>query len=187
MIQGLPRKEGSDALQVLEPSLPPRHGIDLETRIDDLQSTLDELVKGNAASPQGVSQHSGRGSQGWPISFAAPSAEKLMPIITPDQQRDFEAARRKLEAVCLLWDAPWYVNTRETVEPEDCERVRWLLVRMGLARGTPGGSAVADLARRGYAISALIPWTARVGRLAGRVPGRGVAGGGQRELRRRPG
>ena len=63
-----------------------------------------------------------------------------MPIITPDQQRDFEAARRKLEAVCLLWDAPWYVNTRETVEPEDCERVRWLLVRMGLARGTPGGA-----------------------------------------------
>ena len=85
-----------------------------------------------------------------------------MPIITPDQQRNFEAARRKLEALCLLCDAPWYANARETAEPEDCERARWLLVKMGLARGTPGGGAVAELARRGYAICALIPWTARV-------------------------
>jgi hypothetical protein len=37
-----------DDLQVSEPSLTSRDGIDLETRVDDLQRTFDELIKGNA-------------------------------------------------------------------------------------------------------------------------------------------
>lgn len=39
------------------------------------------------------------------------------------------------------------------------ERVRWLLVAMGLARGTPGGRAVADVARHGYVVipTSIIP------------------------------
>jgi hypothetical protein len=85
-----------------------------------------------------------------------------MPIITPDQQREFEAARRALEALCHLRRDPWHYYPSELADPELAERVRWLLIRMGLARGTPGGEAVARLARHGYAICSRIPWRERV-------------------------
>lgn len=75
--------------------------------------------------------------------------------ITPDQQRRFEAARRALEQMCpgrqrrrSDWlNANWY-----QASPRELERVRWLLVALGRARGTEGGEAVARLAERGYAV-----------------------------------
>jgi hypothetical protein len=76
--------------------------------------------------------------------------------ITPERQRRFEAARRALEQMCHVYpprksdllDARWH-----TVTPEEIERARWLMVSMGLARGTPGGAAIAALAERGYAVA----------------------------------
>jgi len=58
-------------------------------------------------------------------------------LINSDQQREFEAARRALEALCQLRDDPWHWHPSEAADPELAERVRWLLIRMGLARGTP--------------------------------------------------
>ena len=79
-----------------------------------------------------------------------------------DGQRAFESARRAAielgkglaEDDCPDWP-------RCVADPEVIERYRWLLVAMGTARATPGGLAIADLARRGYAIAArtsLRPW-----------------------------
>jgi hypothetical protein len=77
--------------------------------------------------------------------------------ITRERQRRFEAARRALEQMCPGrerrrgdWiNAGWYQPA-----PSDLERIRWLLVVMGRARGTEGGEAVARLAERGYAVTA---------------------------------
>jgi hypothetical protein len=78
--------------------------------------------------------------------------------MTPERQRRFEAARRALEQMCRLYpprrsdllDAWW-----ADVAPEEIERVRWLIAAMELARGTRGGAAIAALAERGYAVTAV--------------------------------
>lgn len=38
-------------------------------------------------------------------------------------------------------------------DPSVVERFRWLVVAMGVARGTPGGLAIADIARLGHVAS----------------------------------
>lgn len=38
-------------------------------------------------------------------------------------------------------------------DPCVVERFRWLVVAMGVARGTPGGLAIADIARLGYVVT----------------------------------
>lgn len=76
--------------------------------------------------------------------------------ITPERQRRFEAARRALEQMCPGRDrrfGDWIDAERGEPAPADLERVRWLLVAMGRARGTEGGAAVARLAERGYAVT----------------------------------
>lgn len=88
---------------------------------------------------------------------ARPSMEGVMPpnpgSIPPDRQRAFEAARRAAMALC-----PGHCGRRTRFhaiaagaeDPLVVERVRWLLVAMGVARGTPGGRAIAEIARLGY-------------------------------------
>jgi hypothetical protein len=75
--------------------------------------------------------------------------------IAPDQQRRFERARSALEAMCPGWDRQHRVRkTARLFEPDpaDLERVRWLLIAMGRARGAEGGRAIERLAKQGYAI-----------------------------------
>jgi hypothetical protein len=76
--------------------------------------------------------------------------------IAPHQQRAFEAARRAAMLLCRGYDRrpSRFRHHRDPEEdPETIERVRWLIVAMGLARGTPGGLAIAALARRGYVVA----------------------------------
>jgi hypothetical protein len=76
--------------------------------------------------------------------------------ITPEGQRRFEAARRALAQMCPGRErrrSDWINAEWAEVAPRDLERVRWLLVAMGRARGTKGGDAVARLAERGYAVA----------------------------------
>src|SRR5690606_16374967 len=73
----------------------------------------------------------------------------------PERQRRFDRAFREIErigrgragSVHEIGDVH-----RGAVEPAEVERVRWLLVAMAHARGTPGSLAIAALARRGYTI-----------------------------------
>ncbi|WP_111432064.1 hypothetical protein [Rhodobacteraceae bacterium DSL-40] len=51
-----------------------------------------------------------------------------------------EAVRRRDEEVCI----------RGKAIDEVVERYRWLIASLGVARATPGGDAIAALARRGY-------------------------------------
>ena len=75
----------------------------------------------------------------------------------PERQRRFDRAFREIErigrgragSVHEIGDVH-----RGAVEPAEVERVRWLLVAMAHARGTPGSLAIAALARRGYTIGA---------------------------------
>lgn len=72
-----------------------------------------------------------------------------------DRQRAFEFSRRaaiELGKGLAEGDGPDW--PRCVADPEVVETYRWLLVAMGTARGTPGGRAIADLARRGYALAA---------------------------------
>jgi hypothetical protein len=76
--------------------------------------------------------------------------------ITPARQRRFEAARRALEKMCpgrLRRRSDWFDADWAEAASSDLERVRWLLVAMGRARGTEGGEAIARLAERGYAVT----------------------------------
>lgn len=41
----------------------------------------------------------------------------------------------------------------EEGDPAVVERVRWLVVAMGVARGTPGGLAISNIARLGYVMT----------------------------------
>lgn len=41
---------------------------------------------------------------------------------------------------------------RYGVKPATIERNRWLIVALAAARGTPGGHAIAKLARHGYSL-----------------------------------
>lgn len=79
-----------------------------------------------------------------------------MQTISPERQRDFEAARRKLEALCANRGLR-LVHLLQPPPPETAERARLLLIRMGEARATAGGAAIAELARRGYAIPSFGP------------------------------
>lgn len=74
--------------------------------------------------------------------------------ISPDQQRAYERARRAAMALCpglLTPDSsrPWQTCI---VDSESIERYRFLIAAMGVARGTPGGLAIAALAHRGYVV-----------------------------------
>jgi hypothetical protein len=76
--------------------------------------------------------------------------------ITPEGQRRFEAARCALEQMCPGRErrrSDWMNAEWAEVAPRDLERVRWLLVAMGRARGTEGGEAIARLAERGYVVT----------------------------------
>jgi hypothetical protein len=86
------------------------------------------------------------------------------------QQQAFERARRELEALCHLrgWPKPARAPAR-AASIEVLERARMLLHRMGRARGTFGGRAVAELAARGYAVSRL-PFGLRHGPSSGVMP-----------------
>jgi hypothetical protein len=73
----------------------------------------------------------------------------------PDRQRRFDRAFRAIERHGRGWagtvSEPWGPHPF-VPEPAEVERVRWLVVAMAHARGTPGSRAIAALARRGYAI-----------------------------------
>jgi hypothetical protein len=76
----------------------------------------------------------------------------------PDRQRRFdrafaEIARLARGRACRLSD--WFAAPSVDFDPVEVERVRWLMVAMSRARGTPGSAAIARLAGRGYAISTL--------------------------------
>lgn len=77
-------------------------------------------------------------------------------IIDPNRQRVFEAARMKAIALSLAVRARdrdhVYEETGEA-RPETSERYRRLIIAMCVARSTPGGDAIAALARRGYILS----------------------------------
>lgn len=76
--------------------------------------------------------------------------------IAPHQQRAFEAARRAAVLLCPGYDrrpTRFRHGPDTELDPETIECVRWLVVAMGVARGTPGGLAVAAVARRGYAVA----------------------------------
>lgn len=76
--------------------------------------------------------------------------------IAPHQQRAFEAARRAATPLCPGYDrrpTRFRHGPGTELDPETIERVRWLVVAMGVARGTPGGLAVAAIARRGYFVA----------------------------------
>lgn len=85
---------------------------------------------------------------------AAPTPRPEAPVISPDRQRAFERARRAALALCPgLQRYAQPLNRRDcVVEPESIERYRLLIAAMGVARGTPGGDAVAALSRRGYVV-----------------------------------
>jgi hypothetical protein len=77
--------------------------------------------------------------------------------IPPERQRRFDCAFRALAALCPGREGRLSDFKRAGFvqsDPLDLERARWLLVAMGLARGTDGGMAIARLARRGYAVTA---------------------------------
>jgi hypothetical protein len=79
-----------------------------------------------------------------------------MQTMSPERQRAFEAARRKLEAQSD--DQGWHLMyLLLPPPPERTERARLLLIGMGEARATAGGAAVAELARRGHAIPSFGP------------------------------
>jgi hypothetical protein len=73
----------------------------------------------------------------------------------PERQRRFDRALREIERHCSgpvgrlhgVGEAP-----RIEIEPGEVERVRWLVIAMSVARGTPGSLVIGALARRGYAI-----------------------------------
>lgn len=75
--------------------------------------------------------------------------------IPPERQRAFEAARRAAMALCPGHGRRGSFHALEgRMDPLVVERVRWLVVAMGVARGTPGGVAVAGIARLGYVVTA---------------------------------
>jgi hypothetical protein len=85
---------------------------------------------------------------------AASGAGAAPSPVAIDRQRAFESARRAAIALgkgLAEDDGPDW--PRCVADPETIERYRWLLVAMGTARATLGGRAIADLARRGYAMA----------------------------------
>lgn len=75
-----------------------------------------------------------------------------LPLGHRDRQQRFERARHAAATLCQSLD-------REEVEPAMIERYCWLIVAMAIARGTPGGLAIAELARHGYILDIL--WAPR--------------------------
>jgi hypothetical protein len=74
--------------------------------------------------------------------------------ISPNQQRAYERARRAAMALCPGLLTPDSSRLWQTciVDSESIERYRLLIAAMGVARGTPGGLAIAALAHRGYVV-----------------------------------
>lgn len=75
-----------------------------------------------------------------------------LPLGHRDRQRAFERARHAATTLCQSLD-------RDEITPAMIERYRWLIVAMATARGTPGGLAIAELARRGFVLDIL--WAPR--------------------------
>jgi hypothetical protein len=76
--------------------------------------------------------------------------------IPPERQRRFDRAVKALADLCAGRERRLSHYKRApggSPDPLDLERARWLLVAMGLARGTDGGGAIAALARRGHAVT----------------------------------
>lgn len=76
--------------------------------------------------------------------------------IPPERQRRFDHAFRALAALCPGRErrlSDFKIARTMPSDRLDLERARWLLVCMGIARGTEGGSAIAGLARLGFAVS----------------------------------
>lgn len=94
--------------------------------------------------------------------------------IPRERQRAFESARRAAMSLCRGQDkGRYHLIGAEEEDPAVIERVRWLVVAMGVARGTPGGRAIAEIARLGYVVTRtpILPATGwRPGAL--RSPGR---------------
>lgn len=82
-----------------------------------------------------------------------------------DAQRRFEAARRDLMDLCAGrgWRTGlWTVKYDEAFGPREVERARWLVIALGVARGSSGGRAVAGHAHRGRAVlTASYAWPPR--------------------------
>lgn len=85
-------------------------------------------------------------------SAAIPTEIGALPLGHRDRQRAFERARLAATTLCQSLD-------RDEITPAMIERYRWLIVAMATARGTPGGLAIAELARRGYILDIL--WAPR--------------------------
>lgn len=90
---------------------------------------------------------------GWPANGSRLAHTEPLRV-SPDQQRAYERARRAAIALCsglLSPDSsrPWRTCV---VDPEEIERYRLQIAAMGVARGTPGGQAIAALAHRGYVV-----------------------------------
>lgn len=75
-----------------------------------------------------------------------------LPLGHRDRQRAFERARHRAATLCQSLD-------RDEITPAIIEQYRWLIIAMATARGTPGGLAIAELARRGYILDIL--WAPR--------------------------
>lgn len=86
------------------------------------------------------------------VSATIPTEIGALPLGHRDRQRAFERARHRAATLCQNLD-------RDEITSPMIERYRGLIVPMSTARGTPGGLAIAELARRGYILDIL--WAPR--------------------------
>jgi hypothetical protein len=73
----------------------------------------------------------------------------------PDRHRRFDRAFNEIARLCRGRAgrvSDWRVAHLVAIDPAELERIRWLMIAMAQARGTPGSRAIAALAHRGYAI-----------------------------------
>lgn len=76
--------------------------------------------------------------------------------IAPERQRAFKHAAGAAMALCRGHDrrpSRFLAVTDHLEDPCVVERVRRLVVAMGVARDTPGGLTIADIARLGYVVT----------------------------------
>lgn len=77
--------------------------------------------------------------------------------IALERQRRFARARSAARALCPGLSREEVCDRDFSLPGPTLERYRELFVVMGLACGTPGGHAIASLARRGYVIVVTMP------------------------------